>query len=236
MLSECYIYMQNYDNDPDMKSVKEIFDRKTSQRFEEYEERMITQRQKYKEQRDKDIQEIIVKDKINKSLPEKLEKCCLKSGCGLGAVAASVGIFRALALNEMKKPSLLVVQKGIDVVIAKAIKVLGKIVEVSYFKLINWAPMVTPTIYNQRMELVQIVNPINSKSTESAAAGKTLFCKGTEAWEAANAAVAAGEASKTAEDAEIYLVNTENRKLYSAIGYSVIAILIILLIMKKKDE
>ncbi|ETW31583.1 hypothetical protein PFFCH_00983, partial [Plasmodium falciparum FCH/4] len=38
VLSECDLYMPNYDKDADMKSVKENFDRQTSQRFEEYEE------------------------------------------------------------------------------------------------------------------------------------------------------------------------------------------------------
>ncbi|SOS78621.1 PIR protein, putative [Plasmodium sp. gorilla clade G1] len=84
VLSECDIETSIYDNDPDMKYVKENFDRQTSQRFEEYEERMITNRQKYKEQRDKDIQQIILKDKIEKSLAEKVEKGCLVCGCGLG--------------------------------------------------------------------------------------------------------------------------------------------------------
>ncbi|SOS81880.1 PIR protein, putative [Plasmodium sp.] len=68
VLSECDLYMPNYDKDPDMKSVRENFDRQTSERFEEYDERMITNRQKYKEQCDKDIQKIILKDKIDKSL------------------------------------------------------------------------------------------------------------------------------------------------------------------------
>ncbi|EWC73408.1 surface antigen [Plasmodium falciparum UGT5.1] len=45
MLSECNIHKSIYDNDEDMKSVKENFDRQASQRFEEYEERMITNRQ-----------------------------------------------------------------------------------------------------------------------------------------------------------------------------------------------
>ncbi|SCM18895.1 PIR protein, putative [Plasmodium sp.] len=41
VLIECNIYMPNYDNDPDMNSVKESFDRQTSQRFEEYEGRGV---------------------------------------------------------------------------------------------------------------------------------------------------------------------------------------------------
>ncbi|SOS77879.1 rifin [Plasmodium sp. gorilla clade G1] len=102
VLIECNIYMPNYDNDPDMNSVKECFDRQTSQRFEEYEGRMQKKRQKCKEQCDKDIQKIIVKDKIQKSLEEKVEKCCLMCGCGLGGVATSVGVLGTAVVNVLK--------------------------------------------------------------------------------------------------------------------------------------
>ncbi|SOS81701.1 PIR protein, putative [Plasmodium sp.] len=84
VLIECNIYMPNYDNDPDMKFVKENFDRQTSQRFEEYDKRMIKNRRKCKEKCDKEIKKIILKDKVQKSLAEKVEKCCLMCGYGLG--------------------------------------------------------------------------------------------------------------------------------------------------------
>ncbi|ETW17985.1 hypothetical protein PFFVO_03116 [Plasmodium falciparum Vietnam Oak-Knoll (FVO)] len=103
LLSECDIKSSIYVKDADMKSVKENFDRQTSQRFEEYEERMITQRKKYKEQCEKDIQRIILKDKRDKSLADKIEKGCLRCGCGLGGVAASVGIFGSVAVSELAK-------------------------------------------------------------------------------------------------------------------------------------
>ncbi|CDO61537.1 rifin [Plasmodium reichenowi] len=83
-LCECDIQSSNYDKDAQIKSVKENFDRKTSQRLREYDERMNEKRQKHKEQRDKNIQEIIEKDRMDKSLAEKIEKGCLKCGCGLG--------------------------------------------------------------------------------------------------------------------------------------------------------
>ncbi|SOV78667.1 rifin PIR protein, putative [Plasmodium reichenowi] len=84
MLSECDTQSSIYDKDEDMKYVKEIFDRQTSQRFEEYEERMKGKRQKRKEERDKNIQKIIEEDKMEKSLAEKIEKGCLRCGCALG--------------------------------------------------------------------------------------------------------------------------------------------------------
>ncbi|ETW55306.1 hypothetical protein PFUGPA_02695 [Plasmodium falciparum Palo Alto/Uganda] len=106
VLSECDIPTSNYDNDADMKSVKENFDRQTSQRFDEYEERMSKKRQKCKEQCEKDIKQIILKDKMEKSLAEKVEKGCLRCGCGLGGVAASVGIFGTVAVKELTKAAI----------------------------------------------------------------------------------------------------------------------------------
>ncbi|EWC88368.1 hypothetical protein PFNF54_02687, partial [Plasmodium falciparum NF54] len=106
MLSECDLYIPKYDNDADMKSVKENFDRQTSQRFEEYDERMKGKRQKRKEQRDKNIQEIIEKDRMDKLLAEKVEKGCLRCGCGLGGVAASVGLFGGLGIYVSKSAAL----------------------------------------------------------------------------------------------------------------------------------
>ncbi|CDO62057.1 rifin [Plasmodium reichenowi] len=102
-LYESDIQSSIYNNDTDIKSVKENFERQTSQRFEEYDERMKDKRQKRKEQRDKNIQKIIQKDRMEKSLAEKIEKGCLRCGCGLGTVAASVGIFGTVAVKELAK-------------------------------------------------------------------------------------------------------------------------------------
>ncbi|CDO62113.1 rifin, partial [Plasmodium reichenowi] len=106
VLSESDTESSVYDNDEEINSVKEIFDRQTSQRFEEYEERMKEKRQKRKEQRDKNIQKIIEKDKMEKSLAEKIEKGCLMCGCGLGSVAGSVGLFGGIAVNVWKPGAL----------------------------------------------------------------------------------------------------------------------------------
>ncbi|SCM18856.1 PIR protein, putative [Plasmodium sp.] len=116
-LCECDTYMPNYDKDPEMKEVMENFDRQTSQRFKEYNQRIMKNRQKCKEQCNKDIQKIILKDKIEKELTEKLstldtniatkdiptcvceksladktEKFCHNCGYGLGSVAPNIGL------------------------------------------------------------------------------------------------------------------------------------------------
>ncbi|KNC37318.1 rifin, partial [Plasmodium falciparum RAJ116] len=224
VLIECNVYIPNYDNDPDMNSVKENFHKQTEQRFHEYDKRMIKNRQKYKEKCDKEIQKIIVKDKIEKSLAERVEKGCLKCGCGLGGVAAGVGIFGAIAVNEVKKAALVsAAQKGIEVGMAKAIDELGKIVELREFNLINWDAMVTSTTYNKPMDLVKIVSNAYYKCKESTVAEETRFCLATKAWdeqsstlaletitqEAAKAAGAAREAAQTVEKLIITLANAE---------------------------
>ncbi|EWC76141.1 hypothetical protein C923_03190 [Plasmodium falciparum UGT5.1] len=117
-LCECELYApSNYDNDPEMKEVMDNFNRQTQQRFHEYDDRMKTTRQKCKDKCDKEIQKIILKDKIDKELTEKFatlqtdiqsdsiptcvceksladktEKFCLNCGYGLGSVAPNIGL------------------------------------------------------------------------------------------------------------------------------------------------
>ncbi|EUR59477.1 hypothetical protein PFBG_05940 [Plasmodium falciparum 7G8] len=69
-LCECDIYKPNYD-DPEMKNLMENFNKQTQQRFHEYDEHINDKRQKCKEECEKDIQKIILKDKIEKELAEK---------------------------------------------------------------------------------------------------------------------------------------------------------------------
>ncbi|SOS80836.1 PIR protein, putative [Plasmodium sp. gorilla clade G1] len=129
-LCECELFaQQNYDKDPEMKSVMKDFHRKTSQRLQEYDERMIKNKQKCKEQCEKDIQKIILKNKIEnelkdklgrletnintkdlpiceceKSLTIKVEKSCLRCGGVLGSgIAPSVGLLGTVVVNEWTK-------------------------------------------------------------------------------------------------------------------------------------
>ncbi|SOS78629.1 rifin [Plasmodium sp. gorilla clade G1] len=127
-LCECELYTSIYNNDPEMKYVMQDFDRKTSQRFEEYNERMIKNRQKCKEQCEKDIEKIILKDKIKqklaeqfsaleknidindiptcvceRSLADKTEKFCLNCGYALGGgVLQSLGLFGGSGIYAWK--------------------------------------------------------------------------------------------------------------------------------------
>ncbi|ETW20263.1 hypothetical protein PFFVO_00887 [Plasmodium falciparum Vietnam Oak-Knoll (FVO)] len=116
-LCECDTQSSIYDNDPEMKKVIQQFEDRTSQRFHEYDERMKNTRQKCKDKCDKEIQKIILKDKIEKqmaqqlttletkittediptcicekSLADKAEKFCLNCSKNMGAIAPWWGL------------------------------------------------------------------------------------------------------------------------------------------------
>ncbi|KOB85115.1 hypothetical protein PFDG_00495 [Plasmodium falciparum Dd2] len=179
VLIECNVYIPNYDNDPDMNSVKENFHKQTEQRFHEYDKRMIKNRQKYKEKCDKEIQKIIVKDKIEKSLAERVEKCCLICGCGLGGgVTPFIGLFGGLAVNEMKKvAAAAATEAGIE----EAIKELGNIFYLAQGSNMQWTKMINAGNYNQKMPLVNIVNFLKNSCEEDQAVAGPLFCQASNA-------------------------------------------------------
>ncbi|EWC77299.1 surface antigen [Plasmodium falciparum UGT5.1] len=146
VLSECDIQTLIYDNDPEMRSVKENFNKQTSQRFEEYDQRMKDKRKKCKEQCDKDIQNIIVKDKVQKSLAQKVEKCCLRCGCGLGGGVLPVwglvsGLWYASWIQYVTKAP---IQKGIEAVIS-ILEDMPGITDLPGFNLAN---IINPTNYS----------------------------------------------------------------------------------------
>ncbi|KNC35057.1 rifin [Plasmodium falciparum RAJ116] len=113
-LCECELYAKsNYDNDQEMINVIKEFNNRTAQRFEEYNERLLENKQKCKEQCDKEIQKIILKDRLEKelmdkfatlhtdiqsdaiptcvcekSIADKVEKGCLKCAQNLGGIVA----------------------------------------------------------------------------------------------------------------------------------------------------
>ncbi|CAX64078.1 rifin [Plasmodium falciparum NF54] len=126
LLCECELYMSNYDNDPEMKRVMQQFHDRTTQRFQEYDERLQEKRQICKDKCDKEIQKIILKDKLEKELTEKfatlqtdihsdaiptcvceksmadkVEKGCLRCGSILGAAMPEVASIGATALYTL---------------------------------------------------------------------------------------------------------------------------------------
>ncbi|SOV84021.1 rifin PIR protein, putative [Plasmodium reichenowi] len=128
LLCECDLYMPNYDNDPQMKSVMDNFNKQTQQRFHEYDERMQSKRMQCKDRCDKEIQKIILKDKLEKqmaqqlttletkintddiptcicekSLADKTEKFCLNCGKNLGVAVPGLGVLAGYGAYELVK-------------------------------------------------------------------------------------------------------------------------------------
>ncbi|CDO61656.1 rifin, partial [Plasmodium reichenowi] len=131
MLCECELYAPaNYDNDPQMKEIIDNFNKQTQQRFHEYDDRMVEKRKRCKDKCDKEIQKIILKDKLEKelmdkfatlgtdiqsdaiptcvcekSMADKMAKGCFRCGGILGTAAPELGAMGATALytlNQLK--------------------------------------------------------------------------------------------------------------------------------------
>ncbi|SPJ08246.1 rifin PIR protein,putative [Plasmodium sp. DRC-Itaito] len=118
LLCECELYTPaNYDNDAEMKEVMDNFNKQTQKRFHEYDDRMKEKRMQCKDKCDKEIQKIILKDKLEKelmdkfatlhtdiqndaiptcickkSIADKTEKFCLNCGRNMGAIAPWWGL------------------------------------------------------------------------------------------------------------------------------------------------
>ncbi|SPJ13158.1 rifin PIR protein,putative [Plasmodium sp. DRC-Itaito] len=202
-LCECNLYMPNYDNDPEMKTVMENFDRQTSQRFHEYDERLQEKRQKCKEQCDKEIQKIILKDKLEKqmaqqlttletkintndiptcvcekSLADKVEKNCLRCSYGLGSVAPTVGLIGSVAVNQLTKAVMLAAaQKGIEEGVKWGIEGLRDFH--GLYKLIEVSEiqsLINPTTYAKRMTYVMFTQNIKNSMCEGGRNPSSMFC------------------------------------------------------------
>ncbi|SCM18896.1 PIR protein, putative [Plasmodium sp.] len=145
LLCECELYEPaNYDNNQEMKAVMEIFNTQAQQRFHEYDDRMKTTRQKCKDKCDKEIQKIILKDKLEKelmdkfatletdiqsddiptcicekSLAEKMEETCLKCTQNLGGIVApSSGVLAGIAEGALYAWKTVALKAAIDKAIA----------------------------------------------------------------------------------------------------------------------
>ncbi|ETW28807.1 hypothetical protein PFAG_00840 [Plasmodium falciparum Santa Lucia] len=177
-LCECEIYApSNYDNDHEMKEVMEIFDRQTSERFHEYDERIQDKRKQCKEQCDKDIQKIILKDKIEKELTEKfatlqtsidnndiptcvceksmavkVEKTCLKCGGILGTTVPELALLGGISTHMLTTAATSAATKaGMQTVILELKQFL------TYFSrhAVDLTPIVNPSTYNNGTALLE---------------------------------------------------------------------------------
>ncbi|SCM18905.1 PIR protein, putative [Plasmodium sp.] len=241
VLSEYDPYIPNYDNDSDIKSVKENFDRQTSRRFEEYEERIQEKRRKCKEQCDKDIQKIILKDKVEKSLSEKVENGCLRCGCGLGGVAAGVGIIGPIAVYEWTKGATAVAtQKGIEAGINVVIDTLKSLLDIKGVTDLEWKTLITAQNYSNETLVGGVIRKLGVTLCEGSKDKGGGFClftiKPQTFTKAINGHVPSAISKGTAEvvtvtEAEMGKVTTTGGAYFTGIIVSVVVIVVIVLVM-----
>ncbi|KOB62063.1 hypothetical protein PFHG_03841 [Plasmodium falciparum HB3] len=196
LLCECELFApQNYDNDPEMKSVMQKFHDRTTQRFQEYDERLQEKRQICKDTCDKEIQKIILKDKIEKELTEKLstlqtdihsdaiptciceksladkmEKTCLKCGGVLGTAVPELGLIGGSVIYSAAQSA------AAKVGVEKAIELMKDIYYLGNVSFIDWTNLINVGNYSHRMSLVGIVNKVNNMCQIKDPEGDVFFC------------------------------------------------------------
>ncbi|CDO61750.1 rifin [Plasmodium reichenowi] len=141
LLCECELYTPaNYDRDPEMKKVMDNFNKQTQQKFHEYDDRMVEKRKRCKDKWDKNIQKIILKDKLEKQMEEQLttletkidtddiptciceksiadkveKKFLLCGGMLSGGIAPSVGLFGAVAIGAWKNAAIIAAKESAE--------------------------------------------------------------------------------------------------------------------------
>ncbi|CDO61986.1 rifin [Plasmodium reichenowi] len=203
-LCECEIYAPvNYDNDPQMKAVMKNFNEKTKQRFHEYDDRMKTNRQKCKDQCDKEIQKIILKDKFEKQMAEKLttletkinsddiptcvceksladkaEKFCLNCCKNMGAVAPWWGLVCGSGYAGWTNyVTQMAIQKGIETGIEEAIDRLSNFFVLH--KLISISEiqsLIKPTNYANETTYVTFIQQVQNTKCAGGLNSNSMFC------------------------------------------------------------
>ncbi|SOV84024.1 rifin PIR protein, putative [Plasmodium reichenowi] len=240
-LSEKDIQSSNYYKDTGMKSVMQQFVDRTSQRLRKYDERMKDKRQKRKEERDKNIEKIIEKDKMEKSLVEKVEKGCLRCGCALGGGVLPVwvlanGLWYATWSQYFTKTA---TQKGIEAGVKSGFEGLrdfhglDKLISISEIE-----NLIKPTNYDNGMIYVSFVQDayetkcaagLNPNATFCDAAKHQGIAKLTE--RAAEFADNAANMAKITEECVLAEGTSATSSLTTAITASIITIVVIVLIM-----
>ncbi|SCM18842.1 PIR protein, putative [Plasmodium sp.] len=246
VLIECNIYIPNYDNDPDINSVRENFHEQTEQRFHEYDKRIIKSRKKYKEQCDKDIQQIILKDKMQKSLAEKVEKGCLMCGYGLGGVAAGVGVLGTAVVNVLTKAATaaavnLAIEKGIEDGVKAVILKMTEMPNVLKLSNVAWSQFINGSNYNTVSGLVAASKAAKASNGQNCIIINNIMksechvlSHTRDVWFGPVVKEGTKVTASTIESVkgiELGKATVQSTYLYSTIAYSVIAILIILLVM-----
>ncbi|SOS80092.1 PIR protein, putative [Plasmodium sp. gorilla clade G1] len=253
-LCECDLYTSFY-HDPEMKKIMQDFDRQTSQRFEEYNERIIKNRQKYKEQYDRDIQKIILKDKISKelkqqlttletnidinniptcvcekSVTDKVGKTCLKCGYGLGSNVPLLGLINGIGVYTAAKSS------AVKIGVSKAMELIKGISGINELAGFDVTKIVTPANYCNRQALVTAIQELNIKMCVGDVKETNLFCFIAEHSSpyvhryAADAALKGGEAAsgKFAEMTSVGVIFSDPVIISAIVVVCIVVILLII--------
>ncbi|SOV11284.1 rifin PIR protein, putative [Plasmodium gaboni] len=199
ILCECEIYTSIYDNDPEMQKLKEDFQRQTSERFKEYNERMQEKRKECKEQCDKDIQNLILKDKIEKQLKDKFtmletdvdsdaiptcvceksvadktEKFCLNCSKNMVSIAPCLGLVCGVGYNAWTSYVAAQVleaciKKGLEVGLFQVAEIIKQIMKSFPYKI---PPIVVPDLMLAGNVSDGVTLPSVFKAFDTAIAGK----------------------------------------------------------------
>ncbi|CDO62066.1 rifin [Plasmodium reichenowi] len=196
-LCECELYAPaNYDNNLEMKRVMQQFEDRTTQRLREYDDRMKTTRQKCKDKCDKEMQKIILKDKLEKelmdkfatldtdiqndaiptcvcekSLADKVEKGCLRCGGILGTAMPELVVIGgnfvyAAAVNAATKA-------GMDAALEGLRSVRGLQLLLKH----TFDHIVTPRNYSCKDALLNTIDSIANRICSSEQADTHLYCR-----------------------------------------------------------
>lgn len=175
-----------------MKQVMDNFHRHTEQRFHEYEQRLIKNRKECKEQCEQNIQKLILKEKIEKELKEKLsalqidlsthdiptcvceksladktEKFCLKCGYGLGGALTAWEIFGYTGIYGWANyAAVLAHEAGVKAGIKAVIDTLSTLPGLKYFPSVNFAKFINASNFDKPIELVNIVKGLSNELCE----------------------------------------------------------------------
>ncbi|EWC73410.1 surface antigen [Plasmodium falciparum UGT5.1] len=204
-LCECELYAPaNYDSDTEMKRVMENFSKQTQHRFHEYDERMKTTRQKCREQCDKEIQKIILKDKLEKelmdkfatlqtdiqsdaipicvcekSIADKVEKGCLRCGGLLGGgIAPGWGLVSGLGyVGWTNYVPQIAMEKGIEEGVKAGLGGLKSLPGLSeLIKDSEIQSLINPANYAEKTTYFSFVEKVNTTKCAVVAKGEEIFC------------------------------------------------------------
>ncbi|SOS81631.1 PIR protein, putative [Plasmodium sp.] len=258
-LCECELYApSNYENDPEMKKLMENFNHQMSERFRAYDERVQDKRKQCKEQYEKDIQKIILKDKIEKqlaqqfftlqanmdsndiptcvcekSVADKTEKVCLNCGRTMGAVTPAWGLVSGVGYVAWTH---YVAAKVVEAGVKAAISRLDSFPGLTKLPGTPLTQIITSGNFSSES---LILEAIQSKAVPLCSVQRTrslLFCHFTKNGEnlttlISNSVKEAAESGINAAAAEGTKLSTNTTILTNTIIASIVAIVVIVLVM-----